>query len=220
MTTQRFVVVFDLDGTLSRRDSYLSYLAGFLLRHPWRLFRTLPLLWAVLQFALRRLDNTELKQRFLSAVLGGASRADVDAWTRVFVERLVAGGLRGEAVEALEHHRMHGDRLVLLTASFDVYVEELGRRLNFHDVMCTKVEWMNGRLSGRLAGPNLRGEEKVQCLLRLKTEYPGASIIAYADHHSDLAFLRLADRATLVNGTPATRDLAMQQGICCAIWKR
>ena len=31
------VVLFDLDGTLTRRDTYLAYLIGYLLRHPARL---------------------------------------------------------------------------------------------------------------------------------------------------------------------------------------
>jgi phosphatidylglycerophosphatase C len=220
MATQRSVVIFDLDGTLTRRDSYVAYLAGFLFRHPRRLPRILPLMWAVLKYALKRLDHTELKQQFLQAVLGGASRRDVDVWTGVFVDRLLASGLRRDALQVLERHRGQGDLLVLLTASFDLYVHEVGRRLGFDQVICTKADWVNGCLSGKLEGSNHRGEEKVRCLLRLKHDHEGAPVIAYADHHSDLAFLRLADRGTLVNGTSRTRSLARQKGISCAIWKR
>jgi phosphoserine phosphatase len=51
--------------------------------------------------------------------LGGASQREVESWTQVFVDRLLAGGLRREAQQALENHRQHGDLLVLMTASFD-----------------------------------------------------------------------------------------------------
>jgi phosphoserine phosphatase len=54
----------------------------------------------------------------------------------------------------------------------------------------------------------------------LRSDYAGACIVAYADHHSDLEFLRLADRGILVNGTSKARQLAMQEGISCASWKR
>ena len=220
MASERCVAIFDLDGTLTRRDSYLEYLTGFLIRHPRRLLRILPLPWAAVKYVLKRLDNTALKQQFLHAVLGGASRRDVEIWTRAFVDHLLANGLRRDALQALEGHRERGDLLVLLTASFDLYAHEIGRRLGFDQVICTKVEWVNGSLSGKLGGPNHRGEEKVRCLLRLKHDYGGASVIAYADHHSDLAFLQLADRGTLINGTSRTRRLAKQKGIACAIWKR
>jgi len=219
MTTQRSVVIFDLDGTLTRRDSYLTYLAGFLLRHPRRLTRILPLPWAVLKFALGRLNNTELKQRFLSAVLAGASQSAVENWTETFADRLIATGLRRDALARLAHYRQRGDRLVLLTASLDLYVHEVGRRLGFDHVLCTKAEWVDGRLSGKLAGPNHHGEEKVRCLLQLKQEYAGTMVIAYADHHSDMSFLRLADQGTLVNGTPKALRLAKREGLPCATWK-
>ena len=219
MAIQRCVVIFDLDGTLTRRDSYLAYLAGFLLRYPRRLTRILPLPWAVVNFALRRVSNTELKERFLHAVFAGASKQEVDRWTSIFVERLMINGLRRDALARLAHYRQRGDLLVLLTASLDLYVHEVGRRLGFHRVLCTKTTWVDGRLSGTLAGPNHRGDEKVRCLLRLKQEYPGAPIIAYADHHSDMPFLRLADHGTLVNGTTKALRLAKQQGLPCAIWK-
>jgi phosphatidylglycerophosphatase C len=219
MTTQRCVVIFDLDGTLTRRESYLAYLAGFLIRHPRRLLHILPLPWAVLKYALRRINNTELKQHFLHAVLGGAPQHEVEQWSRIFVDRLLAGGLRCGALQTLESHRRSGDLLVLLTASFDFYVNEVGRRLGFHHVLCTQAEWVDGYLSGKLAGPNHRGEEKVRCLQRLKDAHIGSTIAAYADHSSDLTFLALVDQATLVNGSFKARRLAKRQGIRCAIWK-
>ncbi|HKN86965.1 MAG TPA: HAD-IB family hydrolase [Nitrospiraceae bacterium] len=219
MSTQRCVVIFDLDGTLTRHDSYLAYLAGFLFRHPRRLTRLLPLPWTVLNFALRRVSNTELKQRFLHAVLAGASKRDVESWTQRFVEQFMINGLRRDALDMLEHYRQRGDRLVLLTASLDLYVHEIGRRLGFDQVFCTQAEWVNDHLSGKLAGPNYRGDEKVRCLLRLRREHAGTMVIAYADHHSDMPFLRLADQGTLVNGTSKALRLAEREGLPCAIWK-
>jgi phosphatidylglycerophosphatase C len=219
MATQRCLAVFDLDGTLTRRDSYLGYLSGFLLRHPRRLPRIFPLTWTVLKYALRRITNTELKQHFLHAVFAGASQREIEDWTGLFVDRLIAKGLRPQARQVLERHRERGDVLVLLTASFDLYVHEIGRRLGFNAVFCTKAEWVDGHVSGKLAGPNHHGEEKVRCLQRLKEAHVGCTIAAYADHRSDLAVLQLADEATLVNGTCRGRRLAKQQGISCATWK-
>ena len=159
------------------------------------------------------------KQQFLQAILGGTYRSDLDRWTGNFLNRLIPRGMYRKGLAVLEQHRHAGDVLVLLTASLDCYAVELGRRLGFDEVICTKTEWQEERLSGKLAGPNVRGEEKVRSLLELKTRFRDARIIAYADHQSDLPLLRLADQGVLVNAKPKVRDLASREQIEYDVWK-
>ncbi|MGH7232969.1 MAG: HAD family hydrolase [Nitrospiraceae bacterium] len=220
MDAARRLAVFDLDGTLTRRDSYLPYLIGFLVRHPRRLVRTLHLPWQVCRFVIGGISNTDLKRQFLHACLGGVRRAEVRRWTEAFVDGLIARGFRRDALAALEQHRQNGDVLVLLTASFDLYADELARRLKFDQVICTQAEWRGDRLSGNLASPNRYGAEKLRCLTELKKAYPAATIIAYADHHSDLPLLRFADKGILINGTAHAQTLAARDGIPCLQWRR
>lgn len=184
--TATHVAVFDLDYTLTRHYTFLCYLLGFLVRHPWRLLRCFHLPVLVLLFYWGKLSNSELKQSFLHAVLGGVQRTALHAWTKRFLDWLISNGMYQEALSVLEQHRQAGDVLVLLTASLDCYVLELGRLLKFTEVICTRVEWKQERLSGRLASPNIRGEEKVRALLDVKVRYKGARIVAYADHESDI----------------------------------
>jgi HAD superfamily phosphoserine phosphatase-like hydrolase len=118
----------------------------------------------------------------------------------------------------LADHRLRGDYLVLLSASPDCYVQKLGGRLGFDEVICTAVEWQQNRISGRLAGPNMRGKEKAQIVLAIKERFKGGQVIAYADHASDFAMLRLADRGVLVNGKAKTRRWAAAEGIHVVRW--
>jgi phosphatidylglycerophosphatase C len=218
MNREPSLVVFDLDGTLTRRDTYLLYVFGFLARHPWRIFRLLHLPWIVGMFYLGMLDNTQLKERFLRAFLRGTRRAELHQWTTVFVDKLLSCGMRREAMAMLEKHRQHGDLLVLLSASLDIYVEELGERLGFDQVICTAAHWEDDRLSGRLSSLNCHGEEKVHRLEELRKRCAGMKLVAYADHHSDIPLLRLADAGILVNGTRKAKHLAVQAGIECRGW--
>jgi len=173
----------------------------------------------VILFSLGKLDNARLKQQFLQAVLGGTHRSDLDRWTGKFLNRLIPRGISRQGLAVLEQHRQAGDVLILLTASVDCYAIELGRRLGFDEVICTKTEWQEERLSGNLAGPNVRGEEKVRSLLELKTRFRDARIIAYADHQSDLPLLRLADQGILVNAKPKVMDLASRECLVYQVWK-
>ena len=218
MNREPSLVVFDLDGTLTRRDTYLRYVVGFLARHPWRIFRLLHLPWVVGMFYSGMLDNTQLKERVLRAFLRGTRRAELRRWTTVFVDKLLARGMRREALAVLEKHRQHGDLLVLLSASLDVYVEELGKRLGFDHVICTAAHWEGDRLSGRLLSLNCHGEEKVRRLGELRKRCGGMRLVAYADHHSDIPLLRLADAGILVNGTRKAKQLAVQTGLERRVW--
>ena len=218
MTRQR-VAVFDLDHTLTRHDTFLLYLFGFLVRRPWRLLRCLHLPILVLLFYAKKLNNTQLKQRFLRAALGGVQRATLDAWTETFVERLVSNGMNGEALSVLGNHRDASDVLVLLTASLDCYVLKLARVLKFDEVICTMAEWKGDRLVGTFTSPNIRGEEKVRCMLDLKNRYKNAYFTAYADHRSDIPLLCLADRGILVNGNHQAREEASKYGLSSYAWR-
>jgi phosphatidylglycerophosphatase C len=192
---------------------------GFLHRHPTRVAGLARVLPALVRFARGRADRGELKAAFIRATLGGVPREVLEAWTARFVPRLLARGLRADARSEIARYRASGDRLVLLSASVDLYVPAIGRALGFDEVLCTELRWDGTRLDGALAGPNRRGDEKARCLAELRRRHPGLRIVAYADAASDLAHLAVADRGVLVNGTPGTRRTARGLGLECVRWR-
>jgi len=215
----RSVAVFDLDGTLTWRDTLLPYLGGYAMRHPSRWIRLWRLPGAVLAYVVGGRDRGLLKSRVIGALLGGETRSTIERWT----DRYVAGlsgrkCFRPAALAALEVHRAAGDHLVLLSASPDLYVPQIGRLLGFERTLCTELTWDEGapdepRLLANLRTPNRRGEEKVRCLSMLRGEYRGLPVVAYGNSRSDLPHLVLADRALLVNGNAAARRAAARAGV-------
>ena len=215
---QRWVAVFDLDGTLTWRDTLASFLLEFLRRHPWRVFGLWRLPFALLNFLGNR-DRGLLKSRVIAMVMGGATRTDIDACADSFVDGLTPRHrFRPAALAALEAHRAAGDHVVLLSASPDLYVPRIGRSLGFERTLCTELEWRADRLVGALKTANRRGAEKLRCLNWLRTQYPELPIVAYGNSGSDLEHMQHADRALLVNGNAAARALAAQSGIPTSQW--
>lgn len=212
------LALFDLDGTLTWHDTLAPFLAGYTLRHPTRLLRLWRLAPALAAYALSR-DRGRLKSKVIRAFMGGDSRDSIDAWAERFARSLAARGMfRPAALAALDGHRAAGDHLVLLSASPDLYVPRIARLLGFERTLCTELLWRGNRLDGGLKTANRRGEEKLRCLAALRVEYPEVRIIAYGNSASDLAHLRRADRALLVNGNAAARRRAAQAGIGTADW--
>ena len=119
----------------------------------------------------------------------------------------------------MEAHRRAGDRLVLLSASPDLYVPRIGALLGFATTICTEMIWHGERLDGALKTLNRRGEEKRRCIEALRAQYPAASIAAYGNSASDLPHLCVATHPLLVNGNSAARREAAARGVPVADWR-
>ena len=211
------LAVFDLDGTVTRHDTFLPYLRGWLRRHPGRR-RWWPAVTAVLRFLLAGRDRGRLKSDLLKAYMAGASVADVESWSAEFVAGLGEADFRAGALAAIARHRKAGDRLVLLSASVDLYVPRIATRLGFDETICTGVAWRDGRLDGALTSANRRGGEKRRCIQELRARHPGCRIAAYANAASDIPHLAAAEEPLLVNAGRRARRRAASRAITSADW--
>jgi len=207
------LVVFDLDGTITRRDTLLPYVAGLLSARPWSLLRLLRVVPALAAHLLGLVDRGALKAVLLTHTLGGRTRAEIDSWNARYIPRLLARGVRPQALEAIEEHRRGGDLLVLMSAAPDLYAPALASRLGFAATICTGVRWTNDRLDGALTTANRRGPEKARCFLALKQQHPGLPTTAYGNSSADLPHLVLADEPRLVNASCAARWAGRRAGV-------
>jgi phosphatidylglycerophosphatase C len=190
---------FDLDGTITRHDTLGAYLWGYLWRRPWRVLRVIGALYAPLLFLVDH-DRGALKGAAIRAILGGSTRDRIDQWSAQFVRQLIPEGLFAEALDAIDMHRARGDRLLLMSASTDLYVPQISQALGFDEVICSLVRWRaDGRLDGRLASENCRGEEKTRQLTEVLARTKPERIYAYGNSQSDLSHMALANEAYLIN---------------------
>jgi HAD superfamily hydrolase (TIGR01490 family) len=213
------LAVFDLDGTITRRDTLLPYVMGFPMSTARKLLAVLVFLGPLLQFVIGRRDHGQLKSAFIRSVLGGQTRSRIEGWTTQFVPRLLKHGVFADALSTITRHKQEGARLVLMSASADLYVPAIGTALGFDEVICTGVHWNGDRLDGHLTTPNRRCAEKTRCFEALRNRHPGLTSAAYGNAATDLDHLRLADQPLLVNASPSARRQAAKLGIPTAHWK-
>ncbi|MEY2853304.1 MAG: hypothetical protein RL030_436 [Pseudomonadota bacterium] len=218
MATGTRFAIFDLDGTLTRRDTFGAWTCGLLRRQPSRWWRVPLLLGPLLLFALRAHDRGRLKGAVMHRLFGGLPRATIDAWSRQFAHDCVAHLTFREGLAALRAHRLAGEEVVLLSASPDVYVPRIGEVLGVDRTICTEVRWEAGRLDGRLAGPNRRGPEKARVVAELRAARPGLSVIAYGNSTPDLDHMLLCEEAVYVNGSPRLAGTVNQPGLRHVQW--
>lgn len=192
------IAAFDLDGTLTRRDSLLPFLLRAI--GPARTYQVI----GASSLALARAAvfggscRDDAKAVLLQRAFGGLPLAALAETAESFADHVVAHGLRPEVRARLDWHREQGHELVLVSASPEVYALPIGRRLGFDAVLATRLEVdTDGHLTGRLLGANCRGPEKV---VRLR-EWRGETVAvayAYGDSAGDREMLALATTAATV----------------------
>ncbi len=192
------VAAFDVDGTLTTADCVVPFLrrtAGTptlvrrMLRTPLGLTRA-----GVLR------DRDALKAASAAATFRGVPFEVVEADARLFAHEVHERRLRHDVVEALHRHADAGHTVVLVSASFEVYVRPLAELLGAHDVLAVRLEVdEHGILTGRLDGPNCRGPEKVVRLHDWLDRNAGGRaavhLSAYGDSRGDRELLADADEA-------------------------
>ncbi len=196
-TPTRRVAAFDFDGTLSRRDTLVPFLA---LASGRRRFAA-----AVAQLGLlgarRRVpasDRDALKEQLIRMLFTGREEEQLRHLGERYARDLLSDQLRPDVLRRLEQHRDSGHDVAFVSASLVYYLEPLAEALGVHHVIAVEPEVRDGRLTGALARPNVRAEQKA---VRLREwlgqpaagRLDGVELWAYGNSSGDHALLELAD---------------------------
>jgi phosphatidylglycerophosphatase C len=192
------IAAFDVDGTLTRRDCVVPFLRQ--VAGTGVLGRRLASQAVTVATLARRRDRDGLKSAATAAAFTGQPLDRIEQLGAEFAESVFATGLRADTVAQLVEHRERGDTVLLVSASFEVYLRPLAGLLGADDVLAARLEVAaDGMLTGRLDGPNCRGPEKVRRLHAWLDDHAGGRgavhVTAYGDSPGDRELLNDADVA-------------------------
>ncbi|HVX22281.1 MAG TPA: HAD-IB family hydrolase [Acidimicrobiales bacterium] len=194
------VAAFDFDGTLTHGGSVLAFLVA--VRGPLptavAVLRSLPGLIRSALFSGSAADDT--KEGLFTDLLSGLPAQEVDRLAADFAERHLRRRLRRDARDRLDWHRKQGHRVVVVSASPDLYVRPAADLLGAEAALATRLAVSGHLLTGRYEGKNCRGPEKYARLagwLRaegLNGAGPNAPVLwVYGNSRGDLRLLQAAD---------------------------
>jgi HAD superfamily hydrolase (TIGR01490 family) len=187
------LALFDFDHTITHADSYTPFVVAS--SHPVRLALGKALLTPLIgAYKLKLLKATYLRRGIVALGYAGRREAPLREAGRRYAKARLATLLRPEAVARLRWHQGRGDRVVVVSASLDLYLEEWCAELGV-DLICSRLETWGGVLTGRYLGGDCTGREKAA---RVRARYDLAAygtIYAYGDDwREDGALLALAHR--------------------------
>ena len=197
------MAVFDFDGTITRRDTLLPFLV--------RVCGARTVARAVsavapdaargrlgrLQDEVHHRDRT--KTALLHALLAGRDAGWFAEAGAAYAQTLPRR-IRPEMAEQVAWHRSEGHELVIVSASLGTYLDPYAQAEGYHPVIAVAMAvGPDGRLTGQLEGPNVRGPEKAVRLGAWLGTNPPSLLWAYGNSSGDTELLAMADVPVWVN---------------------
>jgi len=122
--------------------------------------------------------------------------------------------IREKARLELERHRQQGGKSVILSASTQFICEPIKNHMGFDDLICTQLEILNGRYTGKLNSPHIYDHQKYISALSY-CEQEGFDIKEahyYGDAYTDRHVLREVGFPHCITPDSKLKNYAEQHG--------
>lgn len=185
------LALFDFDGTITTGDSYaglLRYIVGDL-RFVAGVAALSPVL---LGFKLGLVPNWRAKPLVTRWFLRGLKKEEFEQYARNFVKERLNQMVRPAALQKILWHLGQQHRVIVVSASFEDYLKFWCEQHQL-ELIGTRLEWVDGRITGKFASKNCYGPEKVVRIKDFLKIEDYDEIYAYGDSRGDKEMLEIAD---------------------------
>jgi HAD superfamily hydrolase (TIGR01490 family) len=205
---------YDMDGTLVRTNLVHAY--AYNARNQQGLLRSLT---RTLSTALRVpgfMAADLYSRRLFNDVFFGRYKGESEDRLRYLADELFDNVIKPSifpgAYELIDKSRRLGLRQVLVTGALDLTVRPLAKHLGIDDAVTNRLEYVDGKATGRLLPPIMAAATKASWM-RVYAEKEGLSLsecYSYSDSMSDLPMLSVVGHPTAVNPDFRLRNTALQ----------
>jgi phosphatidylglycerophosphatase C len=184
------LALFDFDGTITTKDTFLEFIRYYHgdLKFVFGFAMLSPVMGLLI---LKVMPNWRAKQFVISWFFGGETLEQFNKKCIDFTNDVVPSLIRPKALDAIRAHQQSNDEIVVISASAENWVAPWCKQLGLNCI-ATKLEVVDGKLTGKILEKNCYGAEKV---VRLRKQYNTSnfsSITAYGDSSGDKQMLALA----------------------------
>jgi HAD superfamily hydrolase (TIGR01490 family) len=191
--------IFDVDYTLVRRSTSWYFLLEALRRKVVRFsqIRQLPFEWLRYKMGFPNQDFIEETVKHLRGIDQGVLENLADS---CFTGRLKSN-IYTEGRQLIEDIHRRGEMAILATSSFYTLLRPLEQYLGLSESIASRLEFVEGKTSGRLIGSSLFGIHKKTAVERWLGErnIPPEAVCFYSDSYTDIPLLEWCGCPAAVN---------------------
>jgi phosphatidylglycerophosphatase C len=185
------MALFDFDGTITSKDSLFDFVAYAFGRRRF-LVGCVLMSPIFLAYALRIISGQATKEWLLRYYLKDLEFEAFKITARRYAQARLPSIIRKNALKRIYWHKTRGHKVVVVSASIDCWVKDWCLQ-NGLDLIATRLEVKNHRLTGNIYSLNCTGAEKVRRIEERFNLEEFDYIYAYGDSRGDKEMLGLAD---------------------------
>jgi phosphatidylglycerophosphatase C len=186
------LALFDFDGTITNSDTLFLFTASAV--SPSTYWLGLSVLTPVLVLhKLGVISAQRTKEIFLSWYFKGVSAQEFNAHGSAFagsIDRIV----RPKAMDKIREHQESGDRIVIVSASAENWIRDWAAK-NGLELLATRLEVVDSRITGKIAGQNCNANEKVNRINAYLNLKDYESVVVYGDSKGDREMMALGSES-------------------------
>jgi phosphatidylglycerophosphatase C len=186
------LALFDFDGTITTGDTFTRFI-HFAVPPARKIVGGLLLSPVLVGYRLRSVPAPRARPMVAHVSFRGRRADAVRALGHRYATDVLPHLVRPGALERIRWHQQQGDRVVVVSASLDVYVGPWCATLGLERI-CTELEERNGTFTGRYCDGDCSGTTKARRIVERYdlARYP--IVYAYGDTMEDREMLELAHR--------------------------
>jgi phosphatidylglycerophosphatase C len=189
----KYIALFDFDGTITKKDSLVDFIQ-FVIGKPKYFISILYLSPMLVSYKLKLISNHLAKEKLVTYFFKGWNedyfQKLADQYSSERLDKIICV----QALEKIKWHQQSGHEIVVVSASMENWIKKWCT-INNLELISTRLEIINSKLSGKFATRNCFGIEKVK---RIKEKYDLEEydlIYAYGDSIGDKQMLELANKS-------------------------
>ena len=187
------IAFFDFDGTITKKDTLLEFIrfSKGSFRFYLGFFINLPYLVA---FKLGVISNQSAKEKILRFFFHDTPVSVFKEYCEKFSKQVLPRLIRPKALEEIERLKQNNTIVVVVSASPENWIVNWTKSLQL-ELIASRLEVKNGKLTGKILGKNCHGDEKVSRINQIYDLTDYYIVAAYGDSLGDKPMLQLAKKA-------------------------
>lgn len=185
------ITFFDFDGTITTKDSladFIKFAVG-----KFNYYKGLLILSPILiPYILKLVPNDVAKEKLISHFFKGWDINRFQQISNNYALEKIDKIIRPNAMEKIKWHQQQGHEIVIVSASMENWLIAWCEK-NYINLISTKLEVKDNKLTGRFSTLNCHGIEKVSRIKELYNLEDYEVIYAYGDSKGDKEMLNIAD---------------------------
>ena len=207
------LVIFDLDNTILNGDSDYSMI-NFLVAKSILDNSALDVNQSFMDdYKKGKLDFDEYTKFALKSFIG-MSHIKISELTNEFVKEVIEPMINIYALKIIHDHQDDGCKILIASATNELIVKPIAKRLDVADYLGTKVEFIDNKCTGKYLPPSALGEGKLK-LVADWAKIKGFNLelaTFYSDSINDLPLLEKVNNPIAVNPDPKLEKISITRG--------